>query len=82
MRKFIYTIVAMMAIGTTFPAQAFDDGFGDRFYNQSPAAFGEHTDEGHEVQDIAMDDIAIELQNIKPAAGDEEEAVEAEREAE
>lgn len=45
------------------------DEYGDRFYNQTPVGMAEYPSFSNEMPDIAMDDIADELQNIKPAAG-------------
>ncbi len=74
MRNTLFIIVGIFVVTPASTSYAFDDGFGDRFYNQAPAALGEYEVEAEEaeMQDIAMDDLASELQNIQPAAGEEE----------
>ncbi|MGH1456488.1 MAG: hypothetical protein ACRBDI_06885 [Alphaproteobacteria bacterium] len=66
-------ILTIFLVGTfSITAHAYDDGFGDRFYNSSPSALGEYTAEEETSQDIAMDEAAEGLQDIQPAAGTEE----------
>ena len=59
-------------------AEAFNDGFGDRFYSKAPAGLGDYTAEITEIPDIAMDEMAEDLQKIMPAAGDSEDVSETE----
>jgi hypothetical protein len=54
-----------------FSEKASADEYGERFYNNTPAGMAEYTVPPHETQDIAMDDMATDLQDIKPAAGEE-----------
>ena len=69
-------LLVMVAIGFT-PFSASADEFGERFSNKAPSGLGDYTAEETEFPDIAMDEMAAELQNIMPAAGEavEEEAV-------
>ncbi len=53
-------------IGMSIPAYA--DEFGPRFYNKTPAGLADYTIE--ETPDIAMDEMAEDLQDIMPAAGE------------
>ena len=68
----IMMILSAMVIIGLMPHSASADEFGDRFYNQAPSGLGDFTAEVVEMPDIAMDDIAAELQDIMPAAGEEE----------
>jgi len=51
------------------------DEFGERFYNQTPKGMADYTVPQDEDADIAMDEAAQQMQDIMPAAGDEEEEV-------
>lgn len=66
----IYVVTALAFI-SLLPLQArAADEFGNRFYGHAPAALGDYT--AKPAQDIAQDEeLAKELQNIMPAAGDE-----------
>lgn len=66
----------MLIIAVFVPsvALAYDDEYGSRFYNQEHPGFGGQQTQEEEVQNIAMDDLASDLQDIQPAAGDENEA--------
>ncbi|PCJ97029.1 MAG: hypothetical protein COA45_10435 [Zetaproteobacteria bacterium] len=68
----IFMILAAVTMIGFVPNSVSADEFGDRFYNQAPQGLGDYTAEDVEVLDIAMDDIAESLQDIMPAAGDEE----------
>lgn len=62
------TVILMFS---PFAVQA--DEFGERFYSQAPAGLGDFTASPTQTQDIAKDDTtAQELQEIMPAAGEEE----------
>ncbi len=50
------------------------DEFGERFYNQTPAGMADYTVPQEEIPDIAMDEVAQELQDIMPASGDENQS--------
>ncbi len=76
MRHFLFFVILSVLSVTATASYAFDDGFGDRFYNQAPQALGEYKAEDTEMPDIAMDDFARELQEIQPASGEEELATE------
>jgi hypothetical protein len=82
MRNALFIIIGLFCVNAATAAMAFDDGFGDRFYNQAPQALGDYTAEETEIQDVAMDDFANELQSIQPASGDEEAPSSNENEAE
>ncbi len=77
MRVFLTISVLFLLFSVFLPnivfADQIDDEFGARFYNKAPAGLGDYTAPEDEFPDIAMDDIANSLQNIMPAAGDEEE---------
>ena len=71
----ILLVLFVMIVGGFVSNIALADEFGDRFYNQAPQGLGEYTmEEEIEIQFISMDDIAKNLQDIMPAAGDEEVA--------
>ena len=82
MRNALFIIIGLFCVNASTAAMAFDDGFGDRFYNQAPQALGDYTAEETEIQDVAMDDIANDLQSIQPASGDEDTPSSNENEAE
>ncbi|MCK5373855.1 MAG: hypothetical protein KAJ40_01080 [Alphaproteobacteria bacterium] len=65
---------------TSIVAQA--DEYGERFYNHTPAGMAEYTVPSSEFPDIAMDDIASELQDIMPTAGEKEGGDEVSEQAE
>lgn len=71
MRFFFLAIFTILVSLTSGIAMA--DEFGERFYNQAPQALGDYTMDASEIPDIAMDDMAQDLQNIMPAAGEEED---------
>ncbi len=68
----IFLVLFVLTVGGFTPNIAFADEFGDRFYNQAPSGLGDYTAPEDEFPDIAMDDIARSLQDIMPAAGEEE----------
>ncbi len=71
----ILLILFVIVISGFVPNGAHADEFGDRFYNQAPQGLGDYEmEEEAEIQFISMDDIAKNLQDIMPAAGDEEVA--------
>lgn len=58
---------------------AIADDFGERFSAKAPAALGTYTGEGESVENIAASETTAEdLQNIMPAAGEEQENTPAE----
>lgn len=61
-------LVITGVVGLSLSAHA--DGFGPRFYNQTPPGLADYTVE--ETPDIAMDDLAKELNEIMPATGEEQ----------
>ena len=76
--RFIFAIAALLALSTTTYAA---DDFGPRFANESPAGFGNPTTQTDAIAATSedsvdefmgdMNDIANQLQNIMPAAGEE-----------
>ncbi len=70
----ILIILLAVTLGIALPNIALADDFGARFYNQAPKGLGDYTAPESEIPDIAMDDMAEDLQNIMPAAGEEENA--------
>ncbi len=63
--------VFFIGIGLSAPTFAADE-YGERFYNQTPQGMADYTAEEEEIPAIAMDDVAADLQEIMPAAGEEE----------
>ena len=64
--------MAVFCVSST-PAQA--DEFGARFYGKTPAGIADFTAPDVSVEAIALDEkTAAELQEIAPAAGNEQEA--------
>ncbi|MGH1403961.1 MAG: hypothetical protein ACRBDL_06935 [Alphaproteobacteria bacterium] len=61
--------VFFIGIGLSSPVSAADE-YGDRFYNQTPKGLADYTVEEDSMPNIAMDDMAADLQEIMPAAGD------------
>ena len=57
-----------------FSQNASADEYGERFYNNTPAGMAEYTVPSYETPDIAMDDVAADLQDIMPAAGEKADA--------
>ncbi len=78
MRLYVTVFTLIFSLTGAPISYAYDDGFGDRFYNNAPSGLGDHNAEEEPSQDIAMDDLAESLQDIQPAAGDEEQDIEAE----
>jgi len=70
MRFTFLLLLSLLASFTTTASLA--DEFGDRFYNEPPKGLGDFTADSHEIPDIAMDDAAQDVQDIMPAAGDED----------
>lgn len=70
MKKYTYLIAVMLFLTTN----ALADDFGSRFNNQTPAGLAEYTVE--ETPDIAMDEMATDLNDIMTAAGEEEPELE------
>lgn len=66
MRLTAMTILGVISL--SFSAHA--DDFGPRFDDTTPPGLADYTVE--ETPDIAMDDMAKDLQDIMPAAGEEE----------
>ncbi len=66
MRFTAIAILGVMAFGITAHA----DDFGPRFSETTPPGLADYTVE--ETPDIAMDDLAKDLQDIMPAAGEKE----------
>jgi hypothetical protein len=73
----ILAVWAMMCFFGALAASAQADDFGPRFFAQAPAGLGEYTaPDTKPVQLLAaQDDMAVELQNIEPAAGTQETAL-------
>ena len=71
--RFAFLVTALLALSTATYAA---DDFGPRFTNEAPAGFGNPTPTSAETNDFMadMNDIANQLQNIMPAAGDENAA--------
>lgn len=74
MKQYLSVFLLAFTLCVGVSTHSFADEFGDRFYNQAPAGLGDYTAESHEIPDIAMDDVAKDLQDIMPAAGEETEA--------
>lgn len=72
----LLSVATVLFFGFTQSTHA--DEYGERFYNHTPTGMAEYTAPSYETPDIAMDDIAAELQDIMPAAGDETETEEEE----
>ncbi len=67
-----YAIVGLIFVFSAFSGSGvFAHDFGESFYNETPLGLAEYSVDDAETQDIAMDDIAKELGNIMPAAGEE-----------
>ncbi len=60
----IFTIIAFV------PFMAFADTFGERFNADTPNGLGEYMMDDVEIQNIAMDEVAEDLQDIMPASGE------------
>lgn len=71
MRNTLFVTVVITLTHFASSAMAFDDGFGDRFYNQGHAALGDYQSESEFIPEVAMDDLAQDLQDIMPAAGED-----------
>ncbi|MAF97780.1 MAG: hypothetical protein CMH26_04015 [Micavibrio sp.] len=67
-----FLMILMIAAGT-FAQTSFaaEDNFGAPFANNSPSAF-EDPVEGHGANALAMDEAAMILQDIMPAAGEDD----------
>ena len=67
-------ITAILLLGVS--ANAWADEYGERFYAETPRGMADFT-VPEETGDIALDDMAADLQDIMPAAGEEatEEAI-------
>ncbi len=74
MKQILSVFLIAFALVNMTSGSVMADDFGDRFYNQAPAGLGDFTAETHEIPDIAMDDVAKDLQEIMPAAGEDVEA--------
>lgn len=81
MSRNYYLLPATILASLVIMHHACADDYGERFYNQTPTGLAEYSVSSHETPDIAMDDAARELQNIMPAAGDEETTPISEEEA-
>lgn len=73
MRFYILTLLAGFVFIT--PQNALADDFGERFTGETPAGLAEGTYEPEEAPAVAQDSTAEDLQDIMPAAGDEEETL-------
>lgn len=70
---FLFAVILVFSCVQGAVAKDLEEGsFGAPFYNQTPAGMAEYTMDDAADQDIAMDDAAADLQNIIPAAGDED----------
>ncbi len=67
-----FTTIYMIVIFMVLPHVASANEFGDMFYNQTPAGMADYTAPETESSDIAMDEMAKDMQDIMPAAGEEE----------
>ena len=69
----LLAILVVMTVFYAFSASVRADEFGARFYAQAPRGLGDYTAPEVAVQNVASDDkVAEDLQNIMPAAGEEE----------
>lgn len=68
MRLLIFSIAVLGFVPVS--AQA-EDAYGERFANTTPPGLKEHT--APELPQIAMDEIARDLQDVMPAAGEAED---------
>lgn len=67
--------LAAMAVFCVCSTHAQADEFGARFYGKTPAGMADYTAPDVSTEAIALDDkAAAELQEIAPAAGNEQEA--------
>lgn len=73
----IFALLLSVLLGFA-PITATADDFGPRFDNKAPKGLGDYTAPEHEISDVAMDDVAKDLQDIMPAAGEEMEETPAE----
>lgn len=64
-------LLAATSLSFCFSEKVFADEYGERFYNNTPAGMAEYSVPSQETPDIAMDDMASDLQDIMPAAGEE-----------
>lgn len=71
---------AAIALFSLSATNSYADDYGERFYNHTPTGLAEFSESNHESLDIAIDDIARELQGTMPAAGDEEAEGDAQQE--
>ncbi len=69
MFRYIAILPAATLMLCTFSYSANADEYGERFYNQTPVGMADYT--VPEQQMIAMDDVATQMQDIMPAAGEE-----------
>ena len=74
MMRFI--TIYMIAIFVCMAQVSSANEFGDMFYNQTPAGMADYTAPETEYSDIAMDEMAKDMKDILPAAGDEEQVEE------
>ena len=67
MKRIVFSFLLVLSLSS--PALA--DEFGDRFYNQTPAGLGDYTMPEEGIPMVSIDDIAQDLQDVMPAAGEE-----------
>ncbi len=65
----LFILSAVLIMNASSQA-ALADEFGDRFYSQTPTGLGEHTVIETESPEVAMDNLAKEVQEISPASGE------------
>tara|TARA_B100001989_G_scaffold252100_1_gene233114 strand:- start:4578 stop:4856 length:279 start_codon:yes stop_codon:yes gene_type:complete len=80
MKHFILTAFLVIGLLTAHNALAADE-FGENFTGETPAGLAEGNYAPEKSQAIAMDEEAVRLQDIIPAAGDEEEEAPVEKPA-
>ncbi len=68
----VILILAVTSL-TLFANTVMADEFGERFYSHTPVGLGDYTASESEISDIAMDEIAKDLQLIMPASGEDSE---------
>ncbi|MDB2683196.1 hypothetical protein N9Z27_02995 [Alphaproteobacteria bacterium] len=72
----ILSVLAFMTYNPAFAAEEITDEFGERFYSQAPVGLEDYPEEP-ENDFLISDEAAAALNDIFPAAGEEEATIEA-----
>lgn len=71
--KTVCTFLVTLILAVSAAGASHADEFGERFYAKAPAALGDFTAQPVEIDAVAQEEqTAKDLQNIMPAAGEEE----------